>query len=71
MELLKKENLKTYLKGIAIASIGPVTTRTAKTWGMKVQIQAKEYTIPGLTQAIVEYFSTPLPSPLPGGARAG
>jgi uroporphyrinogen III methyltransferase/synthase len=66
MELLKKENLKTCLKGIAIASIGPVTTRTAKAWGMKVQIQAKEYTIPGLTQAIVEYFAAP-PSPLPGG----
>ena len=48
VELLKKENLKNCLKGIAIACIGPVTARTAKAWGMKVAIQAKEYTIPGL-----------------------
>ena len=47
-ELLKKEDLKKLLKGIAIACIGPVTARTAKEWGMKVQIQPKQYTIPGL-----------------------
>jgi uroporphyrinogen III methyltransferase / synthase len=55
-ELLKKEDLKTYLKGISIACIGPVTTRTAKAWGMKVTIQPDEYTLPGLTRAIAEYF---------------
>ena len=58
VELLKKEDLKACLKGIAIASIGPVTTRTAKAWGMKVPIQPKEYTIPSLARAIAEYFST-------------
>jgi uroporphyrinogen III methyltransferase/synthase len=56
-ELLKREDLKKLLKGIAIACIGPVTSRTAKEWGMKVQIQPKEYTIPGLTDAISKYFS--------------
>jgi uroporphyrinogen III methyltransferase / synthase len=55
-ELLKKDDLKTYLKGIAIACIGPVTARTAKAWGMKVTIQPDEYTLPGLTRAIAEYF---------------
>ena len=55
-ELLKKEDLKTYLKGIVIACIGPVTARTAKAWGMNVAIQPKEYTIPALSQAIAEYF---------------
>jgi uroporphyrinogen III methyltransferase / synthase len=55
-ELLQKGDLKKRLKGMAIACIGPVTTRTAKGWGIKVQIQPKQYTIPGLTQAIVEYF---------------
>ena len=55
-ELLRKENLKRLLKGIAIACIGPVTAKTAKEWGMKVQIQPKQYTIPGLTPAIAEYF---------------
>jgi uroporphyrinogen III methyltransferase/synthase len=56
-ELLKNEDLKKLLKGIAIACIGPVTARTAKDWGMKVRIQPKEYTIPGLTRAIAEYFA--------------
>ena len=75
-ELFKKEDLKILLKGVAIACIGPVTARTAKGWGMKVQIQPKQYTVPGLTQAIVEYFAPDLgreskrPSPLPRGERA-
>ncbi len=59
-ELLKKEDFKKLLKGVAIASIGPVTTKTVKEWGLKVRIQPKQYTIPGLTRAIAKYFS---PSP--------
>jgi uroporphyrinogen III methyltransferase/synthase len=55
-ELLKKEDLQNLLGGIAIACIGPITARTAKNWKMRVQIQPKEYTIPALTQAIVQYF---------------
>jgi uroporphyrinogen III methyltransferase/synthase len=70
VELLKKEDLKRLVKGIAIACIGPVTARTAKKWGMKIAIQPGEYTIPALAQAMVEYFS-PRPSLLPGGKRAG
>jgi uroporphyrinogen III methyltransferase/synthase len=56
-ELLKKEDLQNLLGRIAIACIGPITARTAKNWKMRVQIQPKEYTIPGFTQAIVQYFS--------------
>ena len=56
VELLKKEDLKELLKGIVIACIGPVTARTAKEWGLKVQIQPKEYTIPGLTRAVAEHY---------------
>jgi uroporphyrinogen III methyltransferase/synthase len=69
-ELLKKEDLKKLLKGIAIACIGPVTARTAKEWGLKVRIQPKQYTIPALTRAIAEYFAFHS-SPLPRGERAG
>jgi len=56
-ELLKKEDLKDLLKDVVIACIGPVTSRTAKQWRMKVRIQPKEYTIPGLTEAIADFFS--------------
>jgi len=68
-ELLKKENLKKLLKGIAIASIGPITSRTAKELGIKVQIQPYRYTIPDLTRAISEYFTFPHPLLLPRGER--
>jgi uroporphyrinogen III methyltransferase/synthase len=63
-ELFKKEDLKKLLKGIAIACIGPVTARTVREWGLKTQIQPRQYTIPALTRAIAEYFairSSPLP----------
>jgi uroporphyrinogen III methyltransferase/synthase len=55
-ELLKTENLKKLLKGVTIACIGPVTARTAKEWGWKVQIQPKQYTIPDLSRAIADYY---------------
>ncbi len=58
-DLLKKEDLKKLVKGIAIACIGPVTARTAKEWGLKVRIQPKQFTIPALTRAIAEYFNLP------------
>ncbi|MGA2517176.1 MAG: uroporphyrinogen-III synthase [Thermodesulfobacteriota bacterium] len=60
-DLLRKEDLKNLVKGIAIACIGPVTARTVKEWGLKVRIQPKQYTIPALTRAIAEYFSPPKP----------
>jgi uroporphyrinogen III methyltransferase/synthase len=56
VELLKNEDLQKLLKDRIIACIGPITARTAKNWKMRVHIQPKEYTIPALTQAIVQYF---------------
>ena len=40
------------LDGVKLASIGPVTTATLKELGLKADIKAKEYTIPGLVEAI-------------------
>jgi uroporphyrinogen-III synthase len=37
-----------------LASIGPVTSSTLRAMGFGVDIEAAEYTIPGLTQAIVD-----------------
>ncbi|MGD0917651.1 MAG: uroporphyrinogen-III synthase [Thermodesulfobacteriota bacterium] len=56
-ELLKKEDVRKLLDGIVVACIGPITSRTATGWGMRVRIRPKEYTIPALTQAIVKYSS--------------
>jgi uroporphyrinogen-III synthase len=40
--------------GVHAASIGPVTSATLREFGLPVDIEAKEYTIPGLVAAIVE-----------------
>ncbi|MFZ0417320.1 MAG: uroporphyrinogen-III synthase [Candidatus Sulfotelmatobacter sp.] len=42
------------LEGIRLASIGPVTSSTLRELGLGVDIVAKEFTIPGLVEAIVE-----------------
>jgi uroporphyrinogen III methyltransferase/synthase len=44
-------------KGVKIASIGPVTTKTLKDRGLKVDIEAKEFSIPGLVAAIEKHFA--------------
>ena len=43
-----------YLKGVRVASIGPVTSATARELGLEVQAQPREYTVKGLIAAIVE-----------------
>jgi len=40
---------------IRLASIGPVTSSTLRKLGLPVDIEAKEYTIPGLIEAIVAF----------------
>jgi len=44
---------KTALEGIALASIGPVTSATLRDLKLAVDVEAREYTIPGLVLAIV------------------
>ncbi|PIE71053.1 MAG: uroporphyrinogen-III C-methyltransferase [Deltaproteobacteria bacterium] len=41
----------------AFASIGPITTETAEKLGLSVAVTAETYTIPGLVDAIIRYFS--------------
>jgi len=40
------------LSGVRLASIGPVTSSTLRELGLRVDIEAREYTIPGLIEAI-------------------
>ncbi|MDQ6663610.1 MAG: uroporphyrinogen-III C-methyltransferase [Acidobacteriota bacterium] len=41
------------LSGIKIASIGPVTSATARECGLEVTVEASEYTVSGLVDAII------------------
>jgi uroporphyrinogen III methyltransferase / synthase len=43
-------------KGTIVACIGPVTAASAREYGLAVQIQPEEYTIPSLVTAICDYF---------------
>jgi uroporphyrinogen-III synthase len=45
------------LEGIRLASIGPVTSSTLRELGLPVDLQAKQFTIPGLVKAIVRAMS--------------
>jgi uroporphyrinogen-III synthase len=51
-ELLKTRAKMPDLDGIRMASIGPVTSSTLRELGMRADIAAKEFTIPGLVKAI-------------------
>jgi uroporphyrinogen III methyltransferase / synthase len=44
------------MNNVVVASIGPVTTDTAKELGFKVDITAESYTIPGLCDAILKHY---------------
>jgi uroporphyrinogen III methyltransferase/synthase len=48
----------TSLNGMTLACIGPITAETARDAGLTVDVVARESTIPGLVDALVEYFAT-------------
>ena len=45
------------LRGVALAAIGPITAATLRDNGLEPTLIAEEYTIPGLTAALVAHFS--------------
>jgi uroporphyrinogen III methyltransferase / synthase len=45
------------LGAASVACIGPITAKTARDLGFRVAIEAREYTIDGLTTALVDYFT--------------
>jgi uroporphyrinogen III methyltransferase/synthase len=56
-ELLGADLLANMLKGVAVASIGPVTSKTCRELGLKVDIQPEVFTMSALSDAIQQYFS--------------
>jgi uroporphyrinogen III methyltransferase/synthase len=42
--------------GLKTASIGPITSKTMRDHGLKVDVEAKKYDIPGLTEAIRGFY---------------
>ncbi|MBI4524987.1 MAG: uroporphyrinogen-III synthase [Deltaproteobacteria bacterium] len=56
--LFDGENLVELLARTAVGCIGPVTQSTAEELGIRVDLVSRDYTIQGLTRAIVEYFKS-------------
>ncbi|MGD2271841.1 MAG: uroporphyrinogen-III C-methyltransferase [Desulfobacterales bacterium] len=55
--LIPAKKFKNLLDGVIVASIGPVTSDTAKDLGFEVHITAEVYTIAGLCQVIQQYYA--------------
>jgi uroporphyrinogen III methyltransferase/synthase len=55
--LFDTNDLSAALAGVVIACIGDVTANTAAKFGLEVDIQPDQFTVPSLARAIAEYFS--------------
>jgi uroporphyrinogen III methyltransferase/synthase len=44
-------------KGMQVASIGPITSKTARDNGLKIDVEAKRHDIDGLVEAISDFFA--------------
>lgn len=56
-KILGERKISEALAGVAVASIGPITSKTVRKLGLSIVTEATEYTIPGLVRAIEQYFS--------------
>jgi uroporphyrinogen-III synthase len=51
------------VSGVLNASIGPITSETLRDFELSVDMQAQEYTIPGLLSALVDRAKEGVPAP--------
>ncbi len=56
MERMGAAKARGLLKGVVVASIGPITAEKAKSLGIETAVMPKEYTIPALVKALAEHF---------------
>ncbi|MBC2694064.1 MAG: uroporphyrinogen-III C-methyltransferase [Desulfobacteraceae bacterium] len=56
--ILPDNIFETKMKDITIACIGPITADTAQNLGFEVHIVANSFTIPGLCEAILDYYTS-------------
>ncbi|MGB9616521.1 MAG: uroporphyrinogen-III C-methyltransferase [Desulfomonilaceae bacterium] len=56
VDIVGSQRLGELMVDVTAASIGPVTTETARRLGLRVAVEARQYTIDGLVNAMVEYY---------------
>lgn len=54
VEAIPESQREELITGLTLASIGPITTRTAQELGLKIDVMAEKYTIEGLIQSILK-----------------
>jgi uroporphyrinogen III methyltransferase/synthase len=52
------EEARDLLRGVVVASIGPITAETAARRGIVSDIVPENYTIPALVEALIRHFQT-------------
>jgi uroporphyrinogen III methyltransferase/synthase len=57
VKMLGGGDISSFLSGVTVACIGPVTAATARELDIRVDLVAEEYTIEGLVSAILKYFN--------------
>ena len=57
-QLFDTQDLSQALAGVVIACIGDITATAAADYGLRVDIQPRQFTIPSLASAIADYFSS-------------
>jgi len=57
MSLLEGEEAQNLLKDVDLASIGPITSDTARSLGLDPKIEADPYTIQGLIEALISHYT--------------
>lgn len=50
---MPEDEARERLAVVTVAAIGPITARTAREYGLDVAVEAEEYTVPGLVDALV------------------
>jgi len=55
--MLGEERMLDMLKGVVVASIGPITSKSCRDLGLKVDIEPASYTLAALTEALETHFS--------------
>jgi uroporphyrinogen III methyltransferase/synthase len=53
-----KRSIEKYRRNFLVASIGPITSQTCRRLGLRVDIEAAQYTLDGLVEAIVSYYNS-------------
>jgi uroporphyrinogen III methyltransferase/synthase len=57
MSLLPSGKAVQLMKNITIASIGPITSDTIRSFGLKPTVEADAYTIDGLVGALLTHYT--------------